>query len=312
MRGRDKHLGQELDAALRSFHALKRPLPGIQDEANRESFLEQLLESIHRVEYIRLIDKRDVSQFRADASSDLFDPLKAAILHKRAGRIDEAFWMVFLSVHFGKHRKDGWRLARDIYGNLGKGRWDWSRVSANPGSFRKWLAANEDVLKDAKIRRRFGNHRKYESLDAWNPRGTGAAVETYVKWVKPPRTHMEMIREARKVGGDDPRKLFAYLYDSMDAVATFGRTAKFDYLTMIGKLQLAPIEPGSTYMNGATGPFKGSNLLFGGSIDSGLTRKDIDQSLVDMGAALKVGMQVLEDALCNWQKSPAKFKPFRG
>lgn len=27
---------------------------------------------------------------------------------------------------------------------------------------------------------------------------------------------------------------------------------------------------------------------------------------------LKVDMQVLEDALCNWQKSPYIFMPFRG
>ena len=34
-------------------------------------------------------------------------------------------------------------------------------------------------------------------------------------------------------------------------------------LTMVGKLQLANIEPGSTYMNGATGPLDGGRLLFG-------------------------------------------------
>jgi hypothetical protein len=34
----------------------------------------------------------------------------------------------------------------------------------------------------------FGNHRKYESLDADSPRGTGAVVESYVGWVNPPTT----------------------------------------------------------------------------------------------------------------------------
>jgi hypothetical protein len=32
----------------------------------------------------------------------LFDPLKAAVLHYRRGRVDEAYWLVFLAVHFGK------------------------------------------------------------------------------------------------------------------------------------------------------------------------------------------------------------------
>ena len=99
------------------------------------------------------------------------------------------------------------------------------------------------------------------------------------------------------------------------AVASFGRTAKFDYLTMIGKLGLAPIEPGSTYMHGATGPLSGARLLFGGRKTAPLTRSDLEAWLVELEARLHLGthgMQVLEDALCNWQKNPRTFVPFRG
>lgn len=40
----------------------------------------------------------------------------------------------------------------------------------------------------------------------------------------------------------------------------------------------------------------------------------LDGILVQLDGHLKLrfGMQVLEDALCNWQKSPSKFVPFRG
>jgi hypothetical protein len=97
----------------------------------------------------------------------------------------------------------------------------------------------------------------------------------------------------------------------MSAVKSFGRTARFDYLTMIGKLGLAPIEPGSAYLQGATGPVKGARLLFGDA-HAVLSLKELDIRLVQLGGELNVGMQVLEDALCNWQKSPQKFRPFRG
>ena len=93
---------------------------------------------------------------------------------------------------------------------------------------------------------------------------------------------------------------------------SFGRMAKFDYLTMIGKLELAHIEPGSTYLEGATGPFAGGRLLFGGSTTARLSREDLDSRSVELGDALGIGMQVVEDAVCNWQKSPRKFVPFRG
>ncbi len=313
VRPKESRLARQLDAGLRTFDRQKRPLPGIQAPANREVFVEQLVENIRRIRYISVISAQDL---RADPSSDLFDPLKAAALRKRQGQIDEAFWLVFLSVHFGKNRRTGWRLARDVYGSLGGAAcWDWMRTSAYPKRFRAWLAAYQATLQGRDgIARHFGNNRKYESLDASSPKGTGAAVESYVRWVRPPRTHEMLIQEAQQQVGDDPRSTFDYLYRSIDAVTRFGRTAKFDYLTMVGKLGLAPIEPGSAYMQGTTGPLAGARLLFGGSETAALSHRDLNTWLVQLEAELAVGMQgmqVLEDALCNWRKSPEIFEPFR-
>jgi hypothetical protein len=308
VRPRDRQLANQLTAGLESFDKKERGLPGIRSTPRRQVFLEQLLESIHRVKFVEAISARDVSEGRADPSSELFDPLKAAILNQRRGNNEEAFWLVFLFVHFGKHARAGWRYAREIYGRLGEGGlWDWTSISADPAGFRDWLHAHCDTIRREGVPGGFGNHRKYESLNADSATGTGAAVETYVRWVNPPRTHQELMAEALRQSGRDPRAAFDLLYDSMAAVARFGRTARFDYLTMVGKLRLAPIEPGSTYMSGATGPVKGAKLLFGGG-----NPKQLDSWLVDLEAELHVGMQVLEDALCNWQKSPEKFEAFRG
>jgi hypothetical protein len=313
MRPPDRERGRKLDDLLREFAQDKSPLPGIQSTANRESFVEQLIESIRRVEFIGAIAKRDISDLRADASSDLFDPVKASILYKGRGNIDEAFWLAFLSVHFGKHRRSGWRLVRDVYGALGANmRWDWATTSKAPQAFRQWLAKYENVLKGSdNIERHFGNHRKYQSLDATSGSGTGSAIESYVNWVSPPRTHEMLIADAHRQCGGDPRKTFDYLYHSMNKVASFGRLAKFDYLTLIAKLGLTTIEAGSTYMDTSTGPLAGATLLFIGQ-GGNLNPRDLDLRSVELADALGVGMQVMEDALCNWQKSPDKFVPFRG
>jgi hypothetical protein len=162
------------------------------------------------------------------------------------------------------------------------------------------------------VRRRFGNHRKYQSLDAWSANGTGAAVVSYISWVSPPRTHLMLFDEALGSSEGNPRIAFRYLYDSMSEVASFGRTARFDYLTMLGKLRLAAIDPDSTYMGGATGPLYGARLLFGGEKKARLSRSVLETYLQQLDARLNVGMQVLEDALCNWQKTPDEFVPFRG
>jgi hypothetical protein len=313
VRPRDRALVGQLDAGLRAYAERVRSLRGIESATRRRVFLEQMADSIHRVAYGRVVAERPVSPLRAEPSSSLFDPIKAAILHHRHRRIDEAFWLVFIFVHFGKHLRDGYQLARDIYGSLNGPRpWNWERLSANPRAFRRWLASKQDRLKTDGVRRRFGNHRKYESLDAWSPTGTGEAVETYVKWVRSFGSHEGLVRRARERVGSDRRHLFHELYRSMSAVMRFGRTAKFDYLAMVGKLNLAPIEPGSTYMQGSTGPLTGARLLFAGNARAALNAQDLDRWLVELDEQLNVGMQVLEDAICNWQKSPGVYKHFRG
>lgn len=313
MRPKDVNLARELEAGLLSFASDRRSLPGVTNHATREAFVEQLVESVRRIKYISVMREQELSASRVDPLSDMFDPIKAAVLRMRERRIDETFWLVFLSVHFGKHRRSGWRLARDIYGGLGRQPiWDWAEISAHPKTFRRWLESQEARLKGYGVPWHFGNHRKYQSLDARTPRGTGATFETYVEWVNPPRTHDMLFQEAYEECARDRKATFDHLYKSMSKVASFGRTARFDYLTMVGKIGLAPIEPGSTYLQGATGPLLGARLLFGGRTGAAMERSKLDGWLVELGTHLGVGMQVLEDALCNWQKSPARFKRFRG
>ena len=109
MRPRDREEAENLSRRLASFGEQVRPLPGIAEVAARDTLIEQLLESIHRVEFVRVLQNRDVAEERADPNKETFDPLKAAILHHRRGNSEEACWTVFLFVHFGKHRRGGWR-----------------------------------------------------------------------------------------------------------------------------------------------------------------------------------------------------------
>ncbi len=313
MRPQDRENAQRLNASLLSFDQEKQALIGIHELAAREAFIEQILESIRRVNYTLVLLTRELSERSADPNDVMFDPLKSAILHLRKGDIDEAFWSVFLYVHFGKHASAGWRYTREIYGRFGDGAyWDWATVSANPPEFRKWLHNHQNELRRDGIPRGFGNHRKYQSLDAYAPNGTGAAFESYVKWVGPSRNHQDLMHQASILTNGDPAKTFDYLYRSMNAVESFGRVAKFDYLAMVGKLGLASIEPGFAYLQNSTGPIKGARLLFGGYREAPIRPVELENKLAELDIELKVGKQVLEDALCNWQKNPGEFKRFRG
>jgi hypothetical protein len=303
----------QLDARLLSFPTVQRPLPGISTAVRRDSLVKQLIESIRRIEYVLRIRQRSIDSARANPESELFDPLKAATIHYRAGDIDEACWLVFLATHCGRHLIDRWQLSRDIYRGHGDGIvWTWRRVSASPLEFHSWLEAHYYGLANDGVKRRFGNHRKYETLKPESVRGTSRVVESYVAWVGANRGHGLLINEAVQAAARDPKAAFDYLYQSMRAVTSFGRTARFDFLTMIGKLGFADIEPGIPYFEGSTGPLAGARLLFGGSTTAKMDAKTLDDWAVTLGVHIGVGMQVMEDATCNWQKSPDKFIPFRG
>lgn len=121
-----------------------------------------------------------------------------------------------------------------------------------------------------------------------------------------------MIRTVHTQVGQKPRAVFADLYVSMSAVKRFGRLAKFDFLSMLGKLGVAPIDPDTAYLKGATGPLRGARLLFGGDTSSRISTVVLESRLQELDQRLNVGMQVLEDSLCNWQKSPERYVYFRG
>lgn len=309
IRARELGFARDLVNRLDDYQSCKHILPGINKCTRRDVLVAQIIDSTRRIRYVSEIRKRPISPRRGDPNDELFDPLKAALLFQEREEIDEAFWMVFLFVHFGKHHMYGWRYARRVYGRLGStDRWDWRTVSSDPQAFSSWLHSRIHDVKGRSKPGGFGNHRKYQSLSACSSSGTGKAFETYVQWVDPTRGHLGLIDEALRQADSDPRKAFDILYRSMQSVASFGRLARFDYLTMLGKLGLSPIEPRHPYLHGSSGPLAGARLLFGTNKET----TSLDQLAGDLATHLNIEMQAMEDALCNWQKSPENFIRFRG
>lgn len=307
----DRATAESVDAALSRFETEVAVLPGIASVEQRDALVRQIVDSGRRNRFVQYISSRELSPARMDPNSGAFDPLRAAVLFHRHGETDEAFWMLFLFVHFGKHRRSGWRYATNVYGQLGAGgRWDWQSVSHDVAGFRDWLDANKVAIAGLPPRG-FGNHRKYESLAGWTEKGTGAVVASYVDWVGQSLTHQVRFDSAITAAGGVPTKAFDDLYHSMADIRRFGRVARFDYLSMARKLGLAPIVPRRAYLVNSTGPLKGARLLFGAA-PTALSDRDLDNKLVELEQHVHVGFDVLEDALCNWQKNPTVFRPFRG
>lgn len=302
----------QLSDAIGRYQAEQFPLPGIFNNVHKAVFIKQIIDSIRRVSYVSVIAQNTISNDRGDPNNNLFDPIKAAILHKLSGDIDEAGWLVFLFVHFGKHSRAEWRFIKEVYGKLGDNPyWTWSEITSNPQVFRDWLRANQTQIMRGS-NRGFGNHRKYQSMDADKPAGTGAAILSYVEWVMQYGGHQQLFQHALNQSNGDPKRAFDWLYHSMNAVISFGRTAKFDYLTMLGKTELAMIQPGIAYLKGSTGPVAGARLMLQGSVANELALQEMENRLITLAQYLEVGLQEMEDSLCNWQKSPASYRLFSG
>lgn len=305
----------ELERGLLSFHNNVESIEIILDDQVRKTLILQLVDSIRRIEYVEAISVREISTQRQDPNSTLFDPIRASLKYNSEGNYDEACWLVFLFTHFGKNEDTGWQLCKDIYSGYGSDSWTWKRISSEPNEFEAWYRKAYPMFLGDGVPRKYGNHRKYESLKPDAKRPIPKIFNSYINWIGATRSHFAKFAEARHFANESQIDLFEYLYKSMSAVLSFGRTAKFDYLTMLKKAGLLDIEPMKLYLGGSTGPIAGARLLFGENYTVGWTVDSFEERLNELASYLGLdllGMQVLEDSLCNWQKNPRKYKYFRG
>ncbi|RFB94428.1 hypothetical protein B5K08_09550 [Rhizobium leguminosarum bv. trifolii] len=295
----------QLVAALSQHSNNVRPLQGIMDPVALDTLATQFIASLRREDYYSRVQQKKVSADRADPNNPAFDAERAVAYHLQAGNIEEAAWLVFLMTHLARPADTGWLRLKDIYGKRGQGIWTWEIVSADPAAFSDWVYANANL-----IRGKFGNHRKYESLEKGTKRELSKVLKTYIDLVGP--SQRAFFADAVRIAGNDPQVIFDHLYRKMGAVFSFGRLAKFDYLSLIGRYGVAPISSGSAYLTGATGPASGAKLLFFANPDAQASPKQLQALLDELDLSIGVGMAVMEDALCNWQKSPTEFIHFTG
>lgn len=295
---------QQIEGALDGCSKSKRPLPGVEDYGTRRVLALQVVASIRREDYYRYARERHAVSQRVDPRSQLFNPEKGVGFFMQSGDVDEATWLAFLMTFFGKPHDDGWKLLRDVYGRLSAGEvWDWKSVSSDPKKFEEWLTENSESFCG-----KFGNHRKYMSLNPKSHHMSPASIISgYVRMIGE-KGHQAFFNNLLENQPNDP---FDTLFNELK-IPSFGRLGKFDYLMMLSRYGIISMHPQSAYLRKSSGPIRGACLLFFGNTETQVHPDEIQDMLNDLDTYLNVGMAVLEDALCNWQKSPNKFKKFNG
>jgi hypothetical protein len=265
-------------------------LPGL----NRQESLQRFVENLHKSELkLRAVSLR---KFRGstDPHSKDFHPLKAIVKLLEDGQRDEAVWLAFVTTHFGG------QAAREtvglFYGKFGNGRLTWETVRKSSSEVRQWMIGCRREI----MRLKFANHRKYETNKPDQPRGTAAIISSFVKWVnrKGNGSPFEALRFV--ADGASPECAFEQAYKEL-SVTRFGRTAKFDFLCLLGNLKALDVTPPHWYLSGATGPKSGALLMVtGGKI--GRLSPEVERLIENLRKKLQVPVEVMEDALCGWQK----------
>lgn len=309
MRIKDQILFDDLSTKLNTFSNEIHQLKGIQDDNSKNCLINQIIDSTRRIDYVTRIRNATYSPTISDPTNDGFNPIKAASYFSNNNMAEESFWLVFLITHFGKNKFSNWNLLKEFYKGDGTNYWTWDYINNNRSDFISWLTNNEARLRNCGS---FGNHRKYESIQALNANGTGNVVIKYLDFIGNHNSHNSLISTYRHNSNSD-KDLFHKLYKESSGIHRFGRMARFDYLTMIGKLGLADITPDSTYIKGTTGPLNGARILFqNNKRETSLKRLEMKLCEFEHYLDLYFGNQVLEDALCNWQKSQNRYIYFRG
>lgn len=314
LRNNETDTAQKLHKKLIDYNTQEEKISIIESEEVRNTLVLQLIDSVRRVDYIEMLKCRPISKDRLDPLKTAFDPIRAAIYYFKNDNIDEASWLVFLFTHFGKNPDSGFKLCADIYGSYGEREiWSWNKINSGIEAFDQWYqACYPKMISDGETRK-FGNHRKYESLKPNSNRSLTKVFSSYVTWVG--SSHDAKFCEAQHLAAEKKLDLFEYLYRSVLSVKSFGRTGAFDYLTMLAKIGIIDAAPKKLYLDGSTGPIQGARILYGENYTMDWTKQIFEEKLFELGDALELGkfkMQILEDALCNWQKNTTSYKYFRG
>jgi hypothetical protein len=226
---------------------------------------------------------------------DIYNFLKDT---KESGQADEALWCAFLAAHFGRPSANPYHVGeiesagRFLCAFGDKPTWTWAYVSTNRDTFIKELGVREKDL----MTLRFGNHRKYCSK---KPQELARVVTDFVQWVDEyagnPSTAFTF------PPGSTPQQGFGELYRRF-TVFSFGRTGRFDLLTLLSQTGLLNIQPNSCYLLGSTGPLNGAKQLCGNRFSN----QELSEIIDSLAGSLEVPYDVIEDALCIWQKEPGK------
>jgi len=257
----------------------------------------QTHDSIRRIDIYESYKKR---AFKAvNEKQNFIDTSIPFVLAQRAdlSQINKV-WVLYIATYFGKSSISKWEL-------FNRATFDKKRSIMLFENIQKDLSKYINYLSSFNFFDgcTYSNHRKFTAKRLTGEKGVFGSMEYFVK-------NIDQYSVENKMD-------FHTMYKLAEKIPNFGRLAAFDFSSSLVKCGLNIEEPQSMYAEHSTGPLDAIDLLVRltnqkySRNDKFKLCSDLMRWFQENSNIFMIG-QVLEDALCNWNKNTSKYIKYRG
>ncbi len=259
------------------------------------------LQTIDSIRRITIYDTYAIKARQAEGSSlSYFHTSNPFILSQRDSLpLNSRVWYIYLATYFGKSNKSKWKLFNNAAFRKDKTLIELDHILNNRQNYYEYLRSLDFFAES-----NFSNHRKYtkKALD-----GEGGVLNSMEYFLD----NMDHFTHANSVE-------FDFIYKRALLIPNFGRMAAFDFTASLSKCNLNVDAPVSMYHQSSTGPLRALKhilILSGAESTNRKAQVELGDKLLQWfinNSDIPMIAQVIEDAICNWQKSPTRHVKYFG
>ena len=173
-----------------------------------------------------------------------------------------------------------------------------NEIQSDPGAFFDYLSSFNFFDGCS-----YSNHRKFTAKHLEGPKGVFRSMKYFID-------NIHEYSRSEPIEFEEMNKLAL-------KIPNFGRLGAFDFTSTLVKCQCNVNEPNSMYAEGSSGPLDGLKLLLEKTNNETSDKAQIQLSYDLMewfaqNSSIFMLGQVLEDAVCNWQKNTVVYKRYTG
>ena len=261
--------------------------------------------SLQTIDSIRRISIYDTYAEKAKKAEALelpyYDTYNPFTLSQRDSlNLSSKVWYIYLATYFGKSNKSKWKLFNNAAFRNDKSLIELSYILENREEYYDYLKSF-DFFAEAN----YSNHRKFTKKSMDGKLGVLSSIDFFLDNI------------SQFTFSPDSAE-FDLAYKRAMSIPTFARMSAFDFTSSLCKCGLNVDDPISMYHESSTGPLRALKDLLELSGQDGPSKAsqiEFGNNLLDWfigNSDIKVVAQVVEDAICNWQKSPNQYERYYG